>query len=57
MAKVRWASPVKGEGSNEKCPATAGNRAGRGGFGRKREGVCRGVAFCVGPAYWRCHGR
>ena len=36
--EVRWASSgFKEEGSSEKCPATAGNRAGRDGFNRKRE--------------------
>ena len=50
MVKVRWASSgFKGEGSSEKCPATAGNQVGRGGSGRKKKKCVMGWGFCVGP--------
>ena len=46
MAKVRWvSSSFKEEVSNEKCPSMMGNRAERGGFGKKNG--WRGVVFFV----------
>jgi hypothetical protein len=49
MAKVRWvSSDFKGEGSSEKCPGTAGNRAGRGWSGRKSGGCVVGWGFVLG---------
>ena len=53
MPKLRWMSfDFKEGGSNEKCPATAGNRARKEGFDRKRGDALWGVVFmlslCVG---------
>lgn len=46
MAKMRWVSyGLKGEHNSEKCPATAENRAGRGGSGKKREMCVVGAGF------------
>ena len=47
---VRWTlSSSKGD-SSEQCSATTGNRAGRGGSERKKEGYVRGGGdFMFGP--------
>ena len=54
MAKMRWVYPYfKGEDSSEKCPATAGNRAGKGGSSIQKGRMRRGVVFYVGIACCR----
>ena len=46
MTMVIWASSsFKGEDFSAKCPVMAGNRAERGGVGRKREGCVAGWFF------------
>jgi hypothetical protein len=47
MQKVRWASSgfKISKGSREKCPAMAGNQAGRRGSDGKREGCIVGCSF------------
>ena len=50
MTKVRWTSSgFKGGDSSDKCPATAGNRARRGGAGRKGNYVLWGGVFVLDP--------
>ena len=48
--KIRWSSSgFKGGGSSEKCPATMGNRAGRGGSDKKGKDASWDGVYVLDP--------